>query len=59
MQGFRDARAEQVSLSLGQVLKVDLTMQLSTVAETVQVTSESPLIDVKQSTASQTHPRRA
>ena len=42
------------SLSLGQVLKIDLTMQLSTVTETVQVTSESPLIDVKQSTASQT-----
>ncbi len=54
LQGFRDARAEQVSLSLGQVLKIDLTMQLSTLAETVQVTSESPLIDVKQSTASQT-----
>jgi hypothetical protein len=54
LQGFQTARAEQVSLSLGQVLKVDLTMQLSTVTETVQVTSESPLIDVKQSTASQT-----
>ena len=54
LQGFRDARAEQVSLSLGQVLKIDLTMQLSTVSETVQVTSESPMIDVKQSTASQT-----
>ena len=29
-------------------------MQLSTLAETVQVTSESPLIDVKQSAAAQT-----
>ena len=55
LQGFQTARAEQVVLSLGQVLKVDLTMQLATVAETVQVTSESPLIDVKQSTASQTN----
>jgi outer membrane receptor protein involved in Fe transport len=54
LQGFRTARAEQVTLSLGQVLKVDLTMQIATVAENVQVTSESPLIDVKQSTASQT-----
>jgi Carboxypeptidase regulatory-like domain/TonB dependent receptor/TonB-dependent Receptor Plug Domain len=54
LQGFQTARAEQVTLSLGQVLKVDMTMQLSTVTETVQVTSESPLIDVKQSTASQT-----
>jgi hypothetical protein len=54
LPGFQTARAEQVSLSIGQVLKIDLSMQLSTVTETVQVTSESPLIDVKQSTASQT-----
>ena len=54
LQGFRDGKAEQVVLSLGQVLKIDLTLQLSSVSETVQVTSESPLIDVKQSTASNT-----
>jgi outer membrane receptor protein involved in Fe transport len=54
LQGFRPSKAEQVTLSLGQVLKIDLTMQVASVAETVQVTSESPLIDVKQSTASQT-----
>ena len=46
LQGFQTARAEQVALSLGQVLKVDLSMQLSTVTETVQVTAEaSPLVD--------------
>ena len=53
LQGFRDARAEQVELNLGQVLKVDLAMQLSGVSESVQVTAESPLIDVKQSVAGQ------
>src|SRR5688500_14966338 len=50
LQGFNAAKTEHVQLSLGQVLKVDMAMQLAGVTESVQVTSESPLIDVKQST---------
>ena len=49
LQGFNAAKTERVQLSLGQVLKVDMAMQLAGVTESVQVTSESPLIDVKQS----------
>ena len=53
LQGFTTAKSELVELNLGQVLKVDLAMQLSGVSESVQVTAESPLIDVKQSAAGQ------
>jgi hypothetical protein len=49
LQGFLPAKTERVMLSLGQVLKVDMAMQLAGVTESVQVTAESPLIDVKQS----------
>ena len=58
LQGFTTAKSEQVDLNLGQVLKIDLAMQLSGVAESVQVTAESPLIDVKQSAAGQNIRRR-
>jgi hypothetical protein len=47
LQGFTPAKSEAV-LALGQLLKVDLSLQIAGVAETVQVTGESPLIDVKQ-----------
>ena len=50
LQGFNAAKTEHVQLSLGQVLKVDMAMELAGVTESVQVTAESPLIDVKQST---------
>jgi Carboxypeptidase regulatory-like domain/TonB-dependent Receptor Plug Domain len=53
LQGFNSAKSEQVDLQLGQVLKIDLALQLAGVAEAVQVTAESPLIDVKQSSAGQ------
>ena len=51
LQGFNPAKSERVELLLGQLLKVDLTMAIAGVAESVQVTAESPLIDVKQSAA--------
>lgn len=54
LQGFTTAKSDQVELTLGQVLKIDLAMQLSGVSESVQVTAESPMIDVKQSAAGQT-----
>jgi outer membrane receptor protein involved in Fe transport len=51
LQGFSGAKATGVALELGQILKVDLTMSVSGIAETVQVRGESPLIDVKQNAA--------
>jgi hypothetical protein len=49
LQGFNVAKAQKVELLLGQIKKVDLTLAVATVAETVTVTAESPLVDVKQS----------
>ncbi len=49
LEGFTPARSDTVDLRLGQVLKVDLTLQVGGVTENVVVTGESPLIDVKQS----------
>jgi hypothetical protein len=51
LQGFRTATSSDVRLELGQVLKIDLAMDVEGVAETVKVTGESPLIDVKQNVA--------
>jgi hypothetical protein len=54
LQGFRPAKVERIELQLGQFLKVDLTLSLASVTETVQVTAESPVIDVKQNAAAAT-----
>ena len=51
LSGFTDAKSAPVDLSVGQVLKVDVAMNLASLAETVQVVSESPTIDVKGATA--------
>jgi hypothetical protein len=51
LQGFSAAKAANVQLELGQVLKVGLTLAIGGVAESVQVKGESPLIDVKQNAA--------
>jgi hypothetical protein len=47
LPGFATAK-NQAILSLGQLLRVEITLKMAGVAETVQVTGESPLIDVKQ-----------
>ncbi len=49
LTGFARATVQNVELALGQILKVDLTLALARVAETVKVTGEAPLIDIKQS----------
>ena len=49
LQGFTPAKLENVELLLGQIKRADLTLGVSGVAETVQVTAESPLVDVRQS----------
>lgn len=51
LQGFTPAKASNIQLELGQVLKVDLSLSVGTVTESVQVKSEAPLIDVKQNAA--------
>jgi len=51
LQGFRDAKTTGIRLELGLILKVDLALGVAGVAETVQVTGEAPLIDVKQNSA--------
>jgi Carboxypeptidase regulatory-like domain/TonB-dependent Receptor Plug Domain len=49
MQGFRPGEVKDVRVGLGQIKKVDVALAIQTVAESVQVTSETPLVDVKQS----------
>ncbi|MPY87124.1 MAG: hypothetical protein GEU99_04300 [Luteitalea sp.] len=49
LSGFNSNTLENVSVSLGQILRVDLTLQPQGITETVSVTAEAPLIDVKQS----------
>src|SRR2546428_490311 len=51
LQGFTTKKAADVQLQLGQILKLDLTLQVAAVAESVTVTGESPIIDVKQNAA--------
>jgi hypothetical protein len=52
LQGFNPSKATGVELLLGQIKRVELTLTVGGVSETVQVTGESPLIDVKQSASS-------
>src|SRR5688572_14062124 len=47
LQGFNTATLADVTVVLGQTLKADVTMQLAGVSETVQVSAERPIVDVK------------
>jgi Carboxypeptidase regulatory-like domain/TonB dependent receptor-like, beta-barrel len=49
LQGFRSGKVSDVIVGLGQIKKVDFSLQIQGVQETVQVAAESPLVDVKQS----------
>lgn len=51
LQGFNTATLTDVSLALGQTLRADVTMQLAGVSETVQVSAERPIVDVKSAAA--------
>ncbi len=53
LQGFSSAKSTAV-LALGQLLKVDLTMKIGAMTETVQVTGEVALIDTKANAATAT-----
>ena len=46
LQGFSAVAAEAI-VTLGKQLTIDLTMKVGGLSETVQVTAESPIIDVK------------
>ena len=52
LSGFAPAKVDKIALELGQVLRVNLTLAVAAVAESVTVSGESPLIDVKQNAAS-------
>src|SRR4051812_11071080 len=49
LAGFKPSSVDSVLVGLGQVKKVDFGLGLASVAESVQVTAESPLVDVRQS----------
>ena len=53
LQGFITAKST-AAITLGQLLGVDLVLAVGGVAESVQVTGESPLIDTKQNAATTT-----
>ncbi len=46
LPGFREAKSQIITLSVGQVLKSDLTMALAGVSEDVQVTAGQTVLDV-------------
>ena len=49
LQGFVAREIVDVRVALGQIKKVDFSLPLSGVTETVEVTAVSPIIDVRQS----------
>lgn len=51
LTGFAIRKVEDIHLRLGQILKIDFALEVATLAETVQVSAESPIIDVKQNAA--------
>ena len=49
LQGFSGGKNDEVHVGLGQVKKVDFSLAPAGVTESVQVTAETPLVDVRQS----------
>jgi hypothetical protein len=49
LQGFGPGKNDAVRVGLGQVKKVDFALSVAGLTEAVQVTAESPLVDVRQS----------
>lgn len=54
LTGFKKAAFEDVDLLLGQVLQINFELAVGELTEDVQVTAESPIIDVKQNAAGAT-----
>ncbi len=49
LAGFSPGRVDNVVVTLGKLMTVNLSLKLGAMTETVEVTGEAPLIDVKQS----------
>ena len=49
LSGFQTLKYERVEVRLGEIKRVEFTLQVAGLTEQVQVTAESPLVDVKQS----------
>src|SRR6266511_1375450 len=45
LQGFATRQLPDTQLQLGQILKVDITLSVAALSESVLVTAESPIID--------------
>jgi hypothetical protein len=54
LEGFTTATAENVRLLLGSTPTINFTLQSSSVAETITVTTEAPVVEVTNTTASTT-----
>ena len=51
LTGFKTVKVENIHLELGQILRIDPALPIADVAEAVEVTAISPIIDVKQNSA--------
>lgn len=49
LEGFTTVVRENITLRVGQILTVNVSMKMTTIAETITVTAAVPLIDVKRS----------
>lgn len=49
LENFTTVVRENIALRVGQILTVNVTMKMTTIAETITVTAAVPLIDVKRS----------
>jgi hypothetical protein len=54
LDGFATATAENIRLLLGSTPTINFTLQSGTISETITVTSEAPLVEVTNTTASTT-----
>src|SRR4051794_4566359 len=49
LAGFKTVKRSDIVLALGTTATIDVTLSVASVSETVQVTGESPVVDVKSS----------
>jgi len=51
LSGFQSARREEIRLTVGFSARLDMILKIGALEETVNVSSQSPLVDVKSTTA--------
>src|SRR5207237_4256229 len=51
LEGFQTVRRPELRLTAGFTAKVDIVLKVSTLAETITVSGEAPLVDVTSTTA--------